>query len=136
MRSKFLSKFKDVFQADLGPNDRLNVPPFKIQMNDDPGEPFNAMKAIETPCHLLSAANNELSRLLKPGLLEPVSHPTVVFSCNFCEETDQRGGRSKSKASFRSEKSEPQVSQSWKLIRRLVTYTKKAGPGSQVDRRR
>ena len=50
--SKLQSKLKDMFKADLGFNDKLNIPPVNIQVNDDPREPFNAMTAIETPHHL------------------------------------------------------------------------------------
>ena len=64
-------------------SDRLNIPPVKILVNDDPREPVNTMTAIETPRHLQDAANTELSRLQKSGCLEPMSHPTEWCSRTF-----------------------------------------------------
>ena len=65
LKKWLLSEFKDVFKADLGPTNRLNIPSVNIHVNDDPGEPFNAMMAIETSGHIQAAAKDELARLLK-----------------------------------------------------------------------
>ena len=48
-------------------------------MVGNPSNPYNCMTATKTP-----AAKEELSRLLKSGYLEPVSHPTKWCSWVFC----------------------------------------------------
>ena len=76
LKKRLLSEFHDVFKKDLWPEDRLNIELVKVQMVDNPSTPYNCMIAIKIPNHLQSAAKEELSRLLKSGCLELVSHQT------------------------------------------------------------
>ena len=69
-----------VLKKDLGPEDRLNIDPVRVELVDNTDPPYNGMVPIETPRHLLSAAKEEPARLIKSECLEPVHHPTNTFS--------------------------------------------------------
>ena len=78
LRNKLIKQFADVFKEDLGPENRLDVPPVRITLK--PGHEdvplYNARVPIATPRYLEKAADLELSRILKSGVLEDVTWPT------------------------------------------------------------
>ena len=78
LRNKLIKQFDDVFKEDLDPDDRIDVPPVKISMK--PGHEdvplYNARVPISTPRYLEKAADKELARILKSGVLEEVTWPT------------------------------------------------------------
>ena len=59
LKTKLMVEFGDVFKRDLGPDNRLNIPPVVVEVVDNPNTPYNCMPSIET------AVKEELSRLLK-----------------------------------------------------------------------
>ena len=83
LRKKLMQKYSSVFKKDLGPKDRLNMDPVKVELVDNPETMGNCMVPVEKPRHLQSAAKEELARLLKTGCLEPVNHPTSNWSRAF-----------------------------------------------------
>ena len=67
-----------VFKDELDKNDHLKVDPIKLELVDNYKDinPNNHMISFPTPCHLQGAADKELDKLLKAGVLEPVEHST------------------------------------------------------------
>ena len=91
---KLLRKYAVVFKRDLGPEDRVNLDPVKVELIDSSRDMGNAMIPVETPCHLQDAAAEELARLLKSGCMEPVHHPTPTNNCSrafFVQENNKDG---------------------------------------------
>ena len=75
----------DVFKSELGPKDCINKEPIKVETIEDM-ERFkvhNAFTPIETPRFLQKAANEELSKMIKAGFLEPVEKATTWCSRGF-----------------------------------------------------
>ena len=83
LRKKLLRKYASVFKRDLGKEDRVAMDPVKIDLVDNSANMGNATTAVETARHLQDAAAEELFRLLKAGILEPVHHPTKNCSRAF-----------------------------------------------------
>ena len=71
--------------------------PVKINLIDSSKDMGNAMIAVETPRHLQEAAAEELSRLLKAGILEPVHHPTKNCSRAFFVQKNNKDGTIKAR---------------------------------------
>ena len=71
--------------------------PVKINLIDSSKDMGNAMIAVETPRHLQEAASEELSRLLKAGILEPVHHPTKNCSRAFFVQKNNKDGTIKAR---------------------------------------
>ena len=77
LQKELMEEFSDIFKTELGPQDRLNVPPVKLQFKEGVEiRPVNHSTARETPLHLQSASMNELNSMISAGVLEPVTWPT------------------------------------------------------------
>ena len=97
LRKRLLSKYSSVFKRDLGKEDRVNIDPVKINLINSLADMGNAMTAVETPRHLQDAAAEELSRLLKAGILKPVPHPTKNCSRAFFVRRNKKEGTIKAR---------------------------------------
>ena len=58
LRMKLRKKYAPVLKHDLGPKDRVDMDPVKVEVVDESKGMGNAMIAVETPCHLQDAAAN------------------------------------------------------------------------------
>jgi hypothetical protein len=69
LKKQLEKEFSDVFKKNLDKDDRIKMDPVKIETipNAKAIRPHNAYTPIETPIHMQSAANAELSRILKAG---------------------------------------------------------------------
>ena len=78
LKKTLLREFADVFKTDLGVEDRINIEPVIIETIQEKEniKASNCMTPIETPIHLQKAAGDELSKMLKAGFIEPVTHAT------------------------------------------------------------
>ena len=78
IKARLLRKYHMVFKDELDKNDRLDVDPIKRELVENYQEinPNNHMIPFPTPRHLQGAADKELDKLLKFGVLEPVEHST------------------------------------------------------------
>ena len=85
LKDKLLCKFADVFKKELTPQDRVHMPPVKLETTSVSSSirPLNCMTPIETPLHLRKAANRELQKILKAGMIERCHHPTEWCSRGF-----------------------------------------------------
>ena len=97
LRKKRLRKHAAVFKRDLGPEDRVNLDPVKVELIDSSRDMGNAMIPVETPRHLQDPAAEELARLLKSGCLEPVHHPTDNCSRVFFVQKNTKDGTIKAR---------------------------------------
>ena len=97
LRKRLLNKYSSVFKRDLEKEDRVNMDPVKINLINSSADMGNAMTAVETPRHLQDAAAEELSRLLKAGILEPVHHPTKNCSRAFFVQKNNKDGTIKAR---------------------------------------
>ena len=97
LRKKLLKKYSSVFKRDLDKDDRVDADPVKIDLVDSSANMGNSMIAIETPRHLQEAADEELSRLLKAGVLEPVHHATSTCSRAFFVQKNNKDGAIKAR---------------------------------------
>ena len=59
LRKKLLKKYVAVFKHDLGPDDRVDMDPVKVELVDSSRDMENDMIAVETPRHLQDAAADE-----------------------------------------------------------------------------
>ena len=91
------TQYTSVFKRDLGKEDRVRMDPVKVNLIDSSKDNGNAMIAVETPRHLQDAASEELSRLLKAVILEPVHHPTKNCSRAFFVEKNNKDGTIKAR---------------------------------------
>ena len=85
MRERLIKKYSDVFKSDLGPEERKNMEHYKVETIEDM-ERFkvhNAFTPIETLRFLPKAANEDLSKMIKAGFLEPVEKATTWCSRGF-----------------------------------------------------
>ena len=70
MKGKILKKYHEVFKEKLGPEDRVNCPPVKLEIDHSRGiKPVKNTKAFDILIHLRKAATAEFSEMKKAGLI-------------------------------------------------------------------
>ena len=70
LRGKILKNYHEVFKEKLGPEDRVNCPPVKLEIVHSRGiTPVKNTKSFDIPIHLRKAANAEFSEMKKAGLI-------------------------------------------------------------------
>ena len=67
-----LNKFKDIFKEQLSKEDVIRCKEFNIDVNRDSDfKPRNYMMPVDIAAHLHKAADKELKKAIKAGVLEP-----------------------------------------------------------------
>ena len=67
LRDKTLKNHHDVFKEKLGPEDRVNCPPVKLEIDHSRNiKPVKNTKAFDVPFHLRKAATAEFREIKKP----------------------------------------------------------------------
>ena len=79
LRLKLLEDYSDVFKEDLEPSDVMKGE-IKAELNDLDITPTHISTPASVPVHLRKAADKELARCLKAGVLEPCNHWTPWVS--------------------------------------------------------
>ena len=75
---------KNYFKSKLGPDDRMNVPPVKLILDEEQGiKPSNHVKPFDTPYHLRVPWEKELKDELDGKILVPNTSPSVWSSKAF-----------------------------------------------------
>ena len=64
LKTVIMSKWDDCFKENLGPEDRINVPPVKLKIKETGIKPFFCLKPYNTPHHLREGFERELSACL------------------------------------------------------------------------
>ena len=76
LRTKILKDNHDIFKDELGPEDRVNIPPVHLEV--DPARninPVKAMKPYDIPWHLRQPATIGFNKMLKSGVLTEKKRP-------------------------------------------------------------
>ena len=70
LRAKILKDNHDIFKDELGPEDRVNIPPVHLEVDLARNiNPVKAMKPYDIPWHLRQPATIEFNKMLKSGVL-------------------------------------------------------------------
>ena len=84
MRKRWLKDFSDIFKETLTREDRLNIPPIKIDLEE--GHQNIQTYKPRTPMEVSPAAKKELSRMVEAGMLEEIDCYTEHLSRGFFVE--------------------------------------------------
>ena len=76
LRKKILAKHSDIFKDKIGKNDRVNIPPVKLQLNDKDMQPVNVGKPFDVPYHLRRPARKEFREMVDAGIVVPNDEPS------------------------------------------------------------
>ena len=97
IKKRLMQKYHKVFKDQLDKNNCLKIDTIKLELvyNYEEIHPTNHMIPFPTPCHLQDAADKELDKLLKAGVLEPVEHATDCCSCGFFVHENTQGKEAK-----------------------------------------
>ena len=78
MKTFLITKYPNIFKEDLEECDTIKTKnPIRIELDEEKNiQPTNITIPAEIPVHLRSAAEREISRLIKAGTLEPCEHPS------------------------------------------------------------
>ena len=77
MKEKITKKFKNSFATSLGPNDRMSIPPVKLEIDHEKLVlPVNHTRPYDVPSHLRSAWEREIKDAIEGGVLKPVDKAT------------------------------------------------------------
>ena len=70
LRDTILKNHHDIFKEKLGPEDRVNCPPVKLEIDHSRNiRPVKNSKAFDVPFHLRKSATAEFREMLKAGLV-------------------------------------------------------------------
>ena len=127
LRKRWLRDCADIFKETLTREDRLKVPPIKIELVEgwEKMETFKPKTPIEVSPYLEPAAKRELSRMVEAGMLEEIDcwteHLSRVF---FVEKPGREEVQAWLVADFRSvnrriRRLELPLEGSWNILRRL-----------------
>ena len=84
MKDILLKKYAAIFKEKLGPNDRMNVAPMKLEIDESRNvQPIFHTKPFDVPYHLRTAWESELKMAIDAGLLVPVTSATKWSSRAF-----------------------------------------------------
>ena len=60
----------------IGKNDRVNIPPVKLQLNDKDMQPVNVGKPFDIQYHLRRPAKEEFREMVDAGIVVPNDEPS------------------------------------------------------------
>ena len=73
LRDKLVGKYSETFVDKLGPEDRISVPPIKLEVDKRKAEqmhPTNLIIPFNVPYHLFEAFKKEVFDMLEAGIIE------------------------------------------------------------------
>ena len=73
LRDKLVGKYSETFVDKLGPEDRISVPPIKLEVDKRKTEqmrPTNHIKPFDVPFHLREAFQKEVLYMLEAGIIQ------------------------------------------------------------------
>ena len=76
LRQKILNKHQETFKEKIGKNDRVNIPPVKLQLKDKDVQPVNVGKCFDVPYHLRCPAMKEFKAMVDAGIVVPHDEPS------------------------------------------------------------
>ena len=81
LREKILRQHSHNFKEKLGPNDRINHPPIKLNIDHTRGiKPTKQSKAYQIPLHLYKPAQKEINEMLEAGVIEAAEPEATGWS--------------------------------------------------------
>ena len=84
MKERLLKRFASVFKEVLGPEDRINVEPVRLTIDEESNvTPLNVKIPYDVPHNLRSPADRELRAMIEAGIIEKVEHSTKWCSKSF-----------------------------------------------------
>ena len=88
LRKQWLRDFSDIFKETLSKEDRLDVPPIKIDLvqGHQNIQTFKPKTPIEVSPYMEQAAKKELSRMVEAGMIEEIDYYTEHLSRGFFVE--------------------------------------------------
>ena len=127
LKKRWLRDYADIFKEVLTREDRLNIPPIKIDLVEghERIETFKPKTPMEVSPYLEPAAKRELSRMVEAGMLEEIycwtEHLSRFF---FVEKPGREEDQAHLVADFRSvnrkiRRPEVPLEGSWNILRRL-----------------
>ena len=127
MRKRWLKDFSDIFKETLTREDRLNIPPIKIDLVEGHQniQTYKPRTPMEVSPYMEPAAKKELSRMVEAGMLEEIDYYTEHLSRGFFVEKPGRAEvQARLVADFRSVNMKircPEIplEGSWNILRRL-----------------
>ena len=76
LRQKILNKHQETFKEKIGKNDRVNIPPVKLQLKDKDVQPVNVGKCFDVLSHLRRPAMKEFKAMVDAGIVVPHDEPS------------------------------------------------------------
>ena len=61
LRQQIKKKYEGTFKEKLGKDDRVNIPPIKLELKDNDVKPINVGKCFDIPIHLREPAWKHIS---------------------------------------------------------------------------
>ena len=89
LKKRWLRDFSDIFKETLTREDRLNIPPIKIDLEEG-HQNIQTYKPMKVSPYMEPAAKKELSRMVEAGMLEEIDYYTEHLSRGFFVEKPGR----------------------------------------------
>ena len=84
LKERITQKFKNSFKTTLGPEDRMNVKPVKLEIDQSRNiPPVNHTRLFDVPYHLRKPWEKEIRDAIEGDILRPVNYPTEWSSKAF-----------------------------------------------------